>query len=99
MQYTKPVYDLAARIEGITASHADLRDSLTRAPALLSELDAIFDAMDEDAADRIDLPKVTARVDYIERELTAYAGEHEGEEALERAHYAAERSAYLSNQL
>ena len=77
---------LLNRIEDITGKHRELRYSLTRAPALMAELDAIMDAID----DVKDTAAIEARVDYIERELAAYAGEaEEGESdhAMQRAVY------------
>ena len=83
---------LSRRIEDLAAAHSELRYALTRAPALLAELDAILAGLPEEMADTA---PVDARVDYIEAELEAYAADaEEGETG-----HAMQRGIYLAGAL
>ncbi len=85
--------ELSDRIQDLTGTHRELRYSLTRAPALLTELDAILTGM---PGEMEDTAPIEARVDRIEELLEAYAAE-EAEEG--ESDHAMQRDIYLANVL
>lgn len=84
--------ELSRRIDDLAATHSELRYSLTRAPALLAELDAILAALPDEMAETA---AIDARVDRIEELLDGYAAEA-GEGG---SGHAEQRAAYLANVL
>ena len=83
---------LFRRIEDLAADHSELRHSLTRAPPLLAELDAILDGMPDEMEDTA---PIDARVDRIGELLEAYAAEAEEGESS----HAMQRAIYYANVL